>query len=165
MKVSKLELDSSHVMANFIGLSLTNKLGIKLLQEWVHWSKNEKAIKGQRISHRHDQTILSILAARMNINLMSFEKITAIARFHRDYKQAESSGMLFIAHRRWLLLNPIQILRGRKIAILEYFTRTFFDRVRIVRIRSVWRVRWSRPVVLGFAFRANYLNWKSQIRS
>jgi len=144
MDVSDKELAASQVMGNFFAFSFTSKLGIELFNDWVYWSSNPRAIKGDAKQHRHDQTILSILVARHGIELTEYADSTAIARFKIDYQEALKSKIVFLAHRRWLLLAPKKLNEDKKMLLFLFRILTLSDMFRLLRFRTKWRLRWSR---------------------
>jgi hypothetical protein len=143
MAASKYELNSSQVMGNFFGISLENCLGKKLFEDWVHWSEVPKAIKGDRLVHRHDQTILSILTARLGAKVIDYQGVTTIGRFKRDYKDAIANQQFFVSHRRWVGLIPLNLLVGKRRYILYFLPFLLVDVMRKYDWRTKWRIRWS----------------------
>ena len=143
MEISGKELASSQVMGNFLAFSFTSKRGSKLFNDWKYWSSNPRAIRGDAKHHRHDQTILSILVARHEIELTDYSDSTAIARFKNDYQEALKSRIVFLSHRRWLLLTPKKLNKDKKMLISLFRILTLPDVFRLLKFRTKWRLRWS----------------------
>jgi hypothetical protein len=143
MGVSEFELSSPQIMGNFFGVSLDHDSGKKIFEEWVKFSKDPKAIKGDRQTHRHDQTILSILSARLGVNVLNHEGITTIGRFKEDYNRAIINQDFFVSHRRWINLIPLTLLKGKRRYILYLAPLLVVDTLRRFFWRAKWKLRWS----------------------
>jgi hypothetical protein len=141
MNVSRRELDSPQIMGNFFGMSLIHPSGKKLMSDWVTWCRIENVVKGDRKSHRHDQTVLSILAARNELTLLNDSTFTGIGRFGKDFRQLANKGLVYIAHRRWLYLFPIELLKGKYRHLFLYTIRSIPEILRILRLRTIYRGR------------------------
>ena len=155
MKTTERELSSPHLMGNFFGVSQKNVLGRKLFNEWIKWAKVPNAIQGNRLVHRHDQTILSIIAARVEAKVFDPNGLTSIGRFKRDYHDAIESRNYFVAHRRWLGLIPINLISKRTRHVffyLPYFARHL---IRSFAWRMKWRLRWCFIVRKLYEFRSS----------
>lgn len=95
MKVSPEELDAPQIQANMLFFS-KNQIGMGIVEEWCAYSSKPGAILGDVKSHRHDQTILSILISRHNIKIVDplifeTEIFSAIDLTSMDY--------VFVVHR------------------------------------------------------------------
>ena len=143
MATSEYEMSSPQLMGNFFGVSLENSLGKKIFEDWVYWSENPKAIMGDRRLHRHDQTILSILAARVGVKVIDYQGMTSIGRFKKDYKDSIANHQFFIAHRRWIGLIPFSLLEKKRVYILFFLPFLLVDVIRRYFWRAKWRMRWS----------------------
>ena len=150
MGVNSFELNSSQVMGNFFALSLINQDGHNLFNEWITWSSNPLAIKGDRSNHRHDQTILSIMAARHHSKLTEPQGHTRIGRFGKDYRLSLSNGEFFLSHRRWISLFPINLVVGRKLQIIYLLPVICAGLTRQVYWRLKWRIRRSEAMTRVF---------------
>lgn len=141
MNVSPRELEAPQVMGNFFGISLTHPRGKKLMSEWVKWCRIENVIKGDRKSHRHDQTVLSILATRNELALVNHSTFTGIGRFGKDFREFTDKGVIYIAHRRWLYLIPTELLQGKYRHLFLYMFKSIPEIFRILRLRTIYRGR------------------------
>jgi lipopolysaccharide biosynthesis glycosyltransferase len=143
MATSEYEMNSPQLMGNFFGVSLENSLGKKLFEDWVYWSENPKAITGDRRLHRHDQTILSILAARVGVKVIKYQGMTSIGRFKKDYKDSIANRHFFISHRRWIGLIHFSLLEKKRVYILFFLPFLLVDVIHRYFWRAKWRMRWS----------------------
>jgi hypothetical protein len=143
MATSEYEMNSPQLMGNFFGVSLENSFGKRLFEDWVNWSEDPKAIKGDRRLHRHDQTILSILAARLGAKVIDYQGTAVIGRFKKDYNSAIANRQFFVSHRRWIGLLPFNLLENKKRYILYFLPFLVVDVIRKYFWRARWRIRWS----------------------
>jgi hypothetical protein len=95
MCASKDELLGPQIEANIIGLHVGGRWQA-VFEEWLSYATQRSAFVGNREGHRHDQSVLSILAARHGM------PVSERARFswRRDPESARKAGALFLAHRR-----------------------------------------------------------------
>jgi len=154
MVTSAREMNSPQIMGNFFGFSLENTLGEKLFKDWVDWSQCPKAIKGDRRFHRHDQTILSILAARFDTKVTDHQGVATIGRFKKDYNSAIAERLFFVSHRRWIALIPFKLLNHKKRFIVYLFPLLIVDVMRIYFWRAKWKIRWSFIVKIIYEMRS-----------
>jgi lipopolysaccharide biosynthesis glycosyltransferase len=105
MNVTESELASHQLMGTFFGFALDNSKSLEAHNEWVHWCRNEKAVKGTHDTHRHDQTILSVIAARLKLDLLDPANYMGIGRGLTDYRRAVSLEIPFLSHRNWIYLS------------------------------------------------------------
>jgi len=143
MATSADEMNSPQIMGNFFSFSLENISGKKLFKDWVEWSQYPKAIKGDRRFHRHDQTILSILAARFGTKITDHQGVATIGRFKKDYNGAIAERLFFVSHRRWLGLIPFKLLSQKKRFIIYLIPLLTVDVMRKYFWRAKWKIRWS----------------------
>ena len=89
------ELSAPQLEANIIGLHVGGPWQ-SVFDEWLAYSTQPSAFVGDRRYHRHDQTVLSILAARHGM------PVSERARFSRrgDPESARTAGARFLVHRR-----------------------------------------------------------------
>lgn len=95
MGATEEELQAPQIAANIIGFHLGGRWQ-SAFDEWLAYSTQPSAFVGDRRHHRHDQSVLSILATRHGI------PVSEQARFswRRDPEGARNAGVLFLAHRR-----------------------------------------------------------------
>lgn len=95
MRASKDELLGPQIEANIIGLHVGGRRHA-VFEAWLSYATHRSAFVGNRQEHRHDQSVLSILAARHGM------PVSERARFSwsRDPESARKAGALFLAHRR-----------------------------------------------------------------
>ena len=143
MQASKHELDSHQVMGTFFGFALRNDRSAELYDSWTKWCRNVNAIKGDRQNHRHDQTILSILASRAKVELLDPEQFMNIGRTHYDYINARKLEITFLSHRNWIYLREdfVDIHSDRKAWIL--FCRSFDRHIFRWKLHLVYWARWT----------------------
>jgi hypothetical protein len=94
MGATVAELEAQQTESNIVGIRVGGKWQ-SVLDEWLTYSTQPAAFVGSRQSHRHDQTVLSILAFRRGM------PVSERARFSRpeDPTSARAAGALFLAHR------------------------------------------------------------------
>lgn len=143
MKVTTSELNSPQVMANFFGISIDSNDGMRLFESWARWCREELAVKGSRINHRHDQTLLSILAARMELSLVDPETCTVIGRSKRDYTDATFYQITFVSHRNWIYLPLSRLGSLSKHQRASFQLRSALRHGRRWKLYFVRRARWS----------------------
>jgi hypothetical protein len=165
MNVSQRELEAPQIMGNFFAISLSHPVGKKLLKEWSDWCRLESVVKGDRSSHRHDQTVLSILASRMECKLVQDKGFTNLARFRKDKKRMSIQGVVYLAHRRWIYLNPRTLLKGQYKSLLLYLTRSLPEILRIQRLRLIYRGRGTFAGEIYVILRNSISSLKSAIET
>jgi hypothetical protein len=94
MAATVSELAAPQVAANVVGLRLGGPWQ-HVFDDWLRFSTDRAAFVGPRSRHRHDQTVLSILASRYAVPVLSQSKFT-----RRTTKEALDAGVCFAAHRR-----------------------------------------------------------------
>lgn len=91
---SEKELRAPQIDASVVGLHVGGPWQ-PVFDQWLAYSTQRAAFVGDREHHRHDQTVLSILAARHGM------PVAERARFSRGYyERSIASGVLFLRHRR-----------------------------------------------------------------
>jgi hypothetical protein len=95
LQVTQKELDAPQIQANILFFS-KNEIGYRIVEEWCEFSSNPDAILGDSASHRHDQTILSILLSKHNIKIID-ELIFEFEIFSKI--DATSLDYTFLVHR------------------------------------------------------------------
>jgi hypothetical protein len=95
MQATDEELRAPQLDASIIGYHVAGEWQ-KPFDEWLAFSTRRSAFVGARGHHRHDQTVLSILAARHGMPIS--EQRTFSSRDDRE--TARRAGALFLAHRR-----------------------------------------------------------------
>ena len=88
------DLDAPQVQAGFLGFRLGPDQ--QLLADWVTWSTERDAFVGSYLDHRHDQTVLSVLAHRAHTPLFP---AGAYDRWQGTLAEAEAAGVPFYVHR------------------------------------------------------------------
>jgi hypothetical protein len=94
MRATKEELEATQIEANVVGYEVGGPWQ-EVFDEWLAYSTQRSAFVGDRGQHRHDQTVLSILAARYAVPLS--ERGAFSIRTLPDGEPAP--GALFLAHR------------------------------------------------------------------
>jgi hypothetical protein len=157
MKISNMELDSFQIMGNFFSISFSNRKGLSLFEEWFYWCRIEEVVKGDRKTHRHDQTVLSILASRFQYTLQPESNFTLIGRFRSDYFAAMKNQFVFVSHRRWIILLPTKLLSNQGLARINYLFRALKEFLRVVQLQFNFKARQTR-------FGKIYVKARDQIR-
>jgi hypothetical protein len=94
MAATVSELAAPQVAANVVGLRLGGPWQ-RVFDDWLRFSTGRAAFVGPRSRHRHDQTVLSILASRYAVPVASQSKFA-----RRTTEDALDAGVCFAAHRR-----------------------------------------------------------------
>lgn len=117
------------ISANIIGFT-NSRFNVDLIEEWLAYCSIESVIKSSEPKHRHDQSVLSILAHRRSIDLVPF---TRFAIEGSEYEEARLQSKVFLAHRRkfnWYDMNFLVNFHSEKSnrdPILSIVTVTFND--------------------------------------
>jgi hypothetical protein len=143
MTVSENELSSPQVMGTFFGFSLGKTSGAELYSSWVKWCRNVNAVKGDRLTHRHDQTVLSILAARAKAKLSDHCKFMDIGRSNSDYRQAISAKITFLSHRNWIYIRENTFDNHSRLKDFTLFFRLLPRHFFRWKLHLVYWARWT----------------------
>ncbi len=108
------DLDAPQVQGGFVGFR--RDPGPGLLRDWVTWSAERDAFTGSHEDHRHDQTVLSILAHRAHTHLFP---AGAFDRYQGTLADAEAAGVPFYVHRGHSMKPRIECLWTRNRASLR----------------------------------------------
>jgi len=95
MDASEEELLAPQIEANIIGVQVGGPWQ-PVFDDWLSYSTQRSAFVGDRRHHRHDQTVLSILAARHGMPVSERSSFS----WRGDREGARSAGALFLAHRK-----------------------------------------------------------------
>jgi hypothetical protein len=106
MDATNIELSSNQIHCNVLGFANTAS-SIALLNQWCDWMAIPDVAYSDDLNHRHDQSVLSILAARNKLKLANAQLFIEEGI---DFNFAINNGKLFLAHRRkfsWIDFNSI----------------------------------------------------------
>jgi hypothetical protein len=107
MKLNEQELNSFQLHGNILYFDSRDKQSLAILREWVYWTSKESVSFSLDPVHRHDQSVLSILANRYRIPLISQDRVV---QENELYQMAYDANITFLAHRRrfsWIDLDSI----------------------------------------------------------
>jgi hypothetical protein len=144
MNITREELESYQVMGTFFGLALNNPKALDLHHEWVTWCRVEGVIKGSRESHRHDQTVLSILAKRFDIELLEPESYMKIGRKHSDYEEAKNMGIPFLSHRNWIYVGDRNTMDMTRLKSFSLYIRVLPRHAHRWKLHLIYWLRWTK---------------------
>jgi hypothetical protein len=99
MSASEKELNDQHLSSGIFGFK-TNGKYIKLIKDSWKYSQIEGVIDGFDDNHRHDQSVLSILASRYNCPTQDIDIYGYWTDSIRDLNGALSIGSVIFVHRR-----------------------------------------------------------------
>ena len=107
------ELNAPQIHGNILAFHPSIE-SLNLLSKWHEACRDPKNVVSLEPSHRHDQSVLSLLVARFQIPIMSS---TGIIQENSNFKLAVKKNKIFLAHRRefhWIdfnsLINPEHLL-------------------------------------------------------
>ena len=107
MMATELELNAFQLHANILYFPKESEISRLIVTDWVKWGSLRSVSYSSDTKHRHDQSILSILASRMRVELLNQDQYILE---DENYQMAVDSNILFLAHRRkfsWVDLNAL----------------------------------------------------------
>ena len=100
------ELIAPQIHGNILGFS--NSIESKnLINDWCDYMSNSRVAISDELNHRHDQSVISILAARTKKEITDARNLLLESE---DYQKAIKNDLYFLAHRRrfyWIDYNSI----------------------------------------------------------
>jgi len=94
-----------HAMANVMGFDFTNPICTECFDKWLDYSKNKEVFSGpwkndkgscskdsRVLGHRHDQSVIGILAAQMGLNFTD-----SVGKGLLSYGKDDKEGYVIIA--------------------------------------------------------------------
>ncbi len=99
MKATKSELDDNQLWAGLIGYK-SNGNYFKFIKNAYEYAMIPGCLDGNQENHRHDQSILSILASRYNINKHDIDIYGYWTDNNRNLQKAIELDSVVFAHRR-----------------------------------------------------------------
>jgi hypothetical protein len=106
LEIDVNELFAQQIHANILAFSRNDKT-CALIDAWSYLMSKKEIATSEYACHRHDQTVLSFLISRMNLNISNS---SGVIRESNEFQNAVTQGELFLAHRRtfnWIDYNSI----------------------------------------------------------
>ena len=99
MSASESELNDKQLWSGLVGFKSNGKF-INIIDEGMDYSLVEGCIDGYVENHRHDQSVLSILASRYNCPTHDIDKYGYWTDVNRNLEKALEINSVIFAHRR-----------------------------------------------------------------
>ena len=106
LEIEVNELFAPQIHGNILAFSQNDKVSA-LIDMWCYLMSKKEVSTSESNCHRHDQTVLSFLISRMNLNISNSSGVISESR---EFQKAVNLGELFLAHRRkfnWIDYNSI----------------------------------------------------------
>jgi lipopolysaccharide biosynthesis glycosyltransferase len=98
MQATKEELNANQLSSGILGYKSRGKYQ-NLITEAYEFSKIQGCVTGSHATHRHDQSVYSILASRYNCPTQSIDKYGYWTDAKRTLKTAQEIGAVIFVHR------------------------------------------------------------------
>lgn len=99
MEASDSELNDNQIWAGLVGYNINHQYA-NIIKEAYEYSMIPGCLDGNQENHRHDQSILSILASRYNIVKQNIDKYGYWTDSTRNMTSAVENDSVVFAHRR-----------------------------------------------------------------
>ena len=104
MSVTDAELAEHQLMAGFVGFEAGHPAALKLVDDAYMWGSKRECLFGSHMTHRHDQSILSVLRIRQQIPTVDGKGLVCATSMRKAHQKGAS---VYLHRGRFTLHHPV----------------------------------------------------------